>query len=721
MAKPKMVSIKPVKTVAPVADVLTEETKDDQEIKDLKIKLDTHINDKNVHITTDEKDAITYLRKDLDSHIGNDDIHVTKEEKTSWDSKETPSGAQAKANKVMNSLTLHKEDYNIHITKQEKDLLMDKYTKAETRNLLKHGLTGLVFLKDVNTRSELKIKYPNPEFNSCVFVKSEKNTLIFNGTEWVISNVLLTPESTSELNGLMSSEDKAKLDTIEANANYYTHPDDVDTRHVSDSQINYWDNKAENKLATILANGLMSAEDKSKLDTIETGANNYTHPEKHEAAIIIEDETHRFVTDEEKSTWNTKATTEYVKTSDDKVLSASKAFTNTKIATLLNSTDEQLQVLRSLAFELKKDDIVKQFFDLFNECTKNEEFQNHSLNSKIHMSQQDRTLLNDVKEALTSGLNPDWNETDQSSLKYIENKPKALPADGGNADTLSGYTAEDLLSNRSFYDYTIGSEDYTIDEVSVLAKEDTVVDKIDEVIDNINKGKGHNVLFKPGQYTVDKELVIRASNTTISGIGEISTLLGASITIIGNNNTIKNINLTNLNSISNNTALYVEGNNNIIINNNITNFNNGIIVEGSNNIITNNNIANIRNCAIKLTAEINANYGNSVKQNTIKASDIGIVLISSKNSITKSHVLENKVFNCSNGIILSNTINDRSKTTLNIINENIVMRGKGTSIEYLPSHKTIASEFSSKNIISSNITSGKEIVAPNDILSNNIF
>ena len=720
MAKPKMVSIKPVKTTTQ-ADVLTEETKDDQEIKDLKIKLDTHINDKNVHITTDEKDAITYLRKDLDSHAGNDDIHVTKEEKTSWNSKETPSGAQAKANKVMNSLTLHKEDYNIHITRQEKDLLMDKYTKAETRNLLKHGLTGLVFLKDVNTRSELKIKYPNPEFNSCVFVKSEKNTLIFNGTEWVIANVLLTPESTSELNGLMSSEDKAKLDTIEANANYYTHPDDVDTRHVADSQINYWNNKAENKLATILANGLMSSEDKSKLDTIETGANNYTHPEKHEAAIIIEDETHRFVTDEEKSTWNTKATTEYVKTSDDKVLSASKAFTNTKIATLLNSTDEQLQVLRSLAFELKKDDIVKQFFDLFNECTKNEEFQNHSLNSKIHMSQQDRTLLNDVKEALTSGLNPDWNETDQSSLKYIENKPKALPADGGNADTLSGYTAEDLLSNRSFYDYTIGSEDYTIDEVSVLAKEDTVVNKIDEVIDNINKGKGYNVLFKPGQYTVDKELVIRASNTTISGIGEISTLLGASITIIGNNNTIKNINLTNLNSISNNTALYVEGNNNIIINNNITNFNNGIIVEGSNNIITNNNIANIRNCAIKLTAEINANYGNSVKQNTIKASDIGIVLISSKNSITKSHVLENKVFNCSNGILLSNTINDKSKTTLNIINENIVMRGKGTSIEYLPNHKTIASEFSSKNIISSNITSGKEIVAPNDILNNNIF
>lgn len=53
--------------------------------------------------------------------------------------------------------------------------------------------------------------------------------------------------------------------------------------------------------------GLMSSTDKSKLDGIATGANNYTHPSTHAASMITEDFTHRFVTDEEKSTWNGKA------------------------------------------------------------------------------------------------------------------------------------------------------------------------------------------------------------------------------------------------------------------------------------------------------------------------------------------------------------------------------------------------------------------------------
>ena len=43
--------------------------------------------------------------------------------------------------------------------------------------------------------------------------------------------------------------------------------------------------------------------DESKLD----GLSNYTHPATHEATIIEQDATHRFVTDTEKTTWNSKA------------------------------------------------------------------------------------------------------------------------------------------------------------------------------------------------------------------------------------------------------------------------------------------------------------------------------------------------------------------------------------------------------------------------------
>lgn len=50
--------------------------------------------------------------------------------------------------------------------------------------------------------------------------------------------------------------------------------------HISQEERNSW-NKASNTVigkATILENGFMSKEDKLKLDSIESGANNYTHP-----------------------------------------------------------------------------------------------------------------------------------------------------------------------------------------------------------------------------------------------------------------------------------------------------------------------------------------------------------------------------------------------------------------------------------------------------------
>ena len=150
------------------------------------------------------------------------------------------------------------------------------------------------------------------------------------------------------------------------------------------------------------------------------------------------------------------------------------------------------------------------------------------------------------------------------------------------------------------------------------------------------------------------------------------------------------------------------------------NYSSGIIIEGSNNTITDNNILHIRNEAIKINADINSNYGNIIKNNRITKSNIGIVLNSSKNSLTKNHITKNNILSCGIGIVLTNTGNDSTKTTMNIISENIVMRGTGKSSDYLPNNKTIVSEFSSKNIINCNITSGKEIIAPHDVLSNNI-
>lgn len=59
--------------------------------------------------------------------------------------------------------------------------------------------------------------------------------------------------------------------------------------------------------ATVEQDGLMSKEDKAKLDGVAENANNYTHPTKHPATIITEDATHKFITDAERTAWNGKS------------------------------------------------------------------------------------------------------------------------------------------------------------------------------------------------------------------------------------------------------------------------------------------------------------------------------------------------------------------------------------------------------------------------------
>lgn len=82
---------------------------------------------------------------------------------------------------------------------------------------------------------------------------------------------------------------------------------DATHRLVTDAQITAWNGKAEKTTATTSNNGLMSAADKTKLNGIASGANNYVHPAAHPATMITEDATHRFATDTEKAKWNAKA------------------------------------------------------------------------------------------------------------------------------------------------------------------------------------------------------------------------------------------------------------------------------------------------------------------------------------------------------------------------------------------------------------------------------
>lgn len=88
-------------------------------------------------------------------------------------------------------------------------------------------------------------------------------------------------DNTSDLNKPISTATQTALDGKSDTG--HTHPD-----------------------ATTTASGLMSGADKTKLDGVEAGANNYTHPTSHPASIIAQDASNRFVTDAEKTAWNAK-------------------------------------------------------------------------------------------------------------------------------------------------------------------------------------------------------------------------------------------------------------------------------------------------------------------------------------------------------------------------------------------------------------------------------
>ncbi|EJW98077.1 tail fiber protein, partial [gut metagenome] len=54
--------------------------------------------------------------------------------------------------------------------------------------------------------------------------------------------------------------------------------EDTAHRFVSDTEKNRWNGKADNAVATQTKSGLMSSEDKKKLDGVSAGAGNYVHP-----------------------------------------------------------------------------------------------------------------------------------------------------------------------------------------------------------------------------------------------------------------------------------------------------------------------------------------------------------------------------------------------------------------------------------------------------------
>lgn len=74
--------------------------------------------------------------------------------------------------------------------------------------------------------------------------------------------------------------------------------------HVTEQEKSVWNSKATTNVATQTTDGLMSKSDKIKLDSISSGASSYKHPDTHPASMIVQNSTYRFVSDQQITDWN---------------------------------------------------------------------------------------------------------------------------------------------------------------------------------------------------------------------------------------------------------------------------------------------------------------------------------------------------------------------------------------------------------------------------------
>ena len=171
------------------------------------------------------------------------------------------------------------------------------------------------------------------------------------------------------------------------------------------------------------------------------------------------------------------------------------------------------------------------------------------------MSAADKVKLNGIADGAEVNVQSDWNVTNTTSDAYIKNKPKALPANGGNADTVNNHTVETNVPADAVFTDTVYTHPTYTAKANGLYK---------ITVDSTGHVSGTNSVSK-ADITA---LGIPAQDTTYGGAGTNLGLVksGGDVTISSgiitvnddsHNHTISNID--NLQATLNNKVDKVEG------------------------------------------------------------------------------------------------------------------------------------------------------------------
>lgn len=454
---------------------------------DIKLLIDNgdgilfHITDTKSHWSSADRRDYELLTKLVNEHVTEREVHVTLEDKNKWNSMETPEEAQLKMNSVIELLNIHAANMDLHVTKREKDRWNNTYTREEVSKLVSTVHSNTVWRDPVDTYDDLAVIYTNAENGWVCTVKDTNISYIYQedytdpntgliADKWIPWGLSVIPDATETQSGKMSAAMVTKLQSIEANANYYVHPDTPFCRHVTDIEKKLWNNKASKDLVTIFSPGLMSSADKEKLDTIEkyansfdlpedieanriltddqhmfvtraerdkialattselanderdglmskdnflklynieAGANKYIHPAKHSATDIAQDTLHRFVTDSQVHEWDNKETVMQAQYKADRAERNANEYTDQKIKDLVGAAPEALDTLADIAEALNNSEDFAAIMTLeLSNKVCFQEYDNHVNNLVTHMSTQDRAKFNSIEENANYYIHP---------------------------------------------------------------------------------------------------------------------------------------------------------------------------------------------------------------------------------------------------------------------------------------------------------------------------
>lgn len=229
------------------------------------------------------------------------------------------------------------------VSNAEKERWNNTYTKPEVDKKITDAIGGLTFKGTFNTIANLPSSEEAKDGWFAIVVNEPtakgKNVLVIYESadqRWKQLNELVVPGVvTTDLDGLMSKEMLKQLNQLGIDMNAVK--DGSLLPKASLSQIG----------AVKIGDNIQVSED----GTISTHAP-YVHPSNHAAAIIVEDETHRFVTDSEKAVYSDK----YTKTETDNAIKVVSDKLDESVATLqqqieavdakfVSATDEEIDNL----------------------------------------------------------------------------------------------------------------------------------------------------------------------------------------------------------------------------------------------------------------------------------------------------------------------------------------------------------------------------------------